>query len=308
MAFTPVRTSTLRGDQKIGFDIYVEVARKHILYIRRGDNFEGVRLTRLKEKKVKKLHIREEDEASYRKYLTDNIEAAYDSKSSRSIETRGQIIHGLQQAAAEAVMEDPSNTEAYSSAKEGSKRFVDFILNQNQAIKGLLSVENIDQDLAHHAATVAAISVEIARRTGYGDTKNLPFLALGGLLHDLGHALSGFHAARPLSDFSVEELKIYHDHPAEGAKRLKDLKHMDLHVTQIIVEHEECINGSGFPTGLTGPKMNPLSIFVQSANLFDRLVAFEKRKAEDAIKHIFTTYLGRYPLEHLNALKAIAHS
>ena len=101
---------------------------------------------------------------------------------------------------------------------------------------------------------------------------------------------------------------IYLGHSTEGAKRLKDLRHMDLHVTQIIVEHEERIDGSGFPSGLTGPTMNPLSLFVQSANLFDRLVTFEKLKPEGAIKKLFTEHIGRHPLEHLNALKSIVSS
>jgi hypothetical protein len=45
--FTSVRVSTLRGDLRIPFDVYVKVAGKFILYCRSGSSFEGVRLERL---------------------------------------------------------------------------------------------------------------------------------------------------------------------------------------------------------------------------------------------------------------------
>ena len=55
MTYVPIRVSVLRGDQKIGFDAFLEVNSKYILYLRKGDSFEGARLDRLKEKKVKKI-------------------------------------------------------------------------------------------------------------------------------------------------------------------------------------------------------------------------------------------------------------
>ncbi|NJL24355.1 MAG: hypothetical protein HC902_03725 [Calothrix sp. SM1_5_4] len=98
---------------------------------------------------------------------------------------------------------------------------------------------------------------------------------------------------------------MYKNHPIEGAKKLKDLKHMDLHVTQIIMEHEERVDGSGMPEGKVERDLNPLSVFVQSANMFDRLVTFERVAKKEAVKRLFTELIGRFPLPHLNALKTI---
>lgn len=304
MAYLPIRIGALRGDQKISFDAYVAVAEKHILYVRKGDSFEGTRLARLREKKIKKLYIRPEDEQSYRDYMARNIEIAY-SSTTQTLENRTQIVQGLQQSAAEALFESPEDPEAYAAAKEGSARFVQFLNKEDKAIKGLLAIENVDQNLAHHGVTVASVAVEIAKRTGYKDDKNLPFLALGALMHDVGHYLSNQNIAHAVSEFSPDDLKIYQAHPLMGARRLKDLKHMDQHVIQIVLQHEENIDGSGYPEKLTENKLNPLSVFVQSANIFDRLVTFEKMSTAGAIKHLLLTYLGRYPLTHLNALKAL---
>jgi len=102
MPYTPIRTSVLRGDQKISFDVYVEINSKHILYLRKGDSFEGSRLLRLKDKKVKKMYITPESEQLYREYMEQNIDRAYGKNSTQNVEDRVQIAHGLQQAAVEA--------------------------------------------------------------------------------------------------------------------------------------------------------------------------------------------------------------
>lgn len=306
MSYTPIRISVLRGDQKINFDAYVPVGAKHILYCRKGDSFEGARLARLKEKKLKKMFIRVEDEQAYRDYMSHNIEKAYDSKSGATLENRSQIVQGLQQDAAEAVFENPEDQAAYQAAKEGSQKFIDFLMAEDKAFKNMLAIENTDQSLAHHGVTVAALAVEIAKATGYTDSKNLPMLALGGLLHDVGHFFSGQNVSRPLKDFTEPELALYKTHPMEGAKRIKDLKHIDLHVTQIMLQHEECVNGSGFPEKLLEAKINPLAVFVGSANVYDRLITFERVTPADAVKRLISPeFIGRYPLPHLNALKAL---
>ena len=306
MSYSPVRISVLRGDQKIGFDVYIEIGSKYILYLRKGESFEGARLQRLKDKKLKKMFIRESDENLYRAYVERNIEMAYDKGSGQTIENRTQVVQGVQQAAAEAVFENPADEAAYQAAKIGSERFTNFLLAEDKAIKQLLALENTDQSLAHHGVSVASLAVEIAKVTGYADKKNLPHMALGGLLHDLGHVLSGQNISRPLSAFRPEELALYKQHPTDGAKKLKDLKHMDLHVTQIILQHEEAPDGSGFPDKLKEAKMNPIALYVQTANAFDRLIAFEGLSHAEALKKVFTVdYLGRYPLPHLNAIKSI---
>lgn len=51
MEYTPVRVSTLRGDQKIDFDLYVKLPTKYIHYAREGSQFNKERIIRLKEKK-----------------------------------------------------------------------------------------------------------------------------------------------------------------------------------------------------------------------------------------------------------------
>src|SRR5690349_17545295 len=119
--YTPIRVSTLRGDIKIPFDVFVRVAGKYILYCRQGSSFEGERLARLKSKKLKQMFIRPEDEIPYAQYLEESIDSAY--RGGKSLDIRAEVIQGFQQAAAEQYMEDPNQEFFYNHIKSSMQRF-----------------------------------------------------------------------------------------------------------------------------------------------------------------------------------------
>src|SRR6478735_8764937 len=118
MDYVSIRVSTLRGDQKIDFNAYIKINDKMILYLRRGDSFEGERLKRLKDKKLRKMYILTDEETHYRSYLQKNIDVAYDDKSGKDMQTRAEIIQGAQQSNTEEVFENPENAESYNYAKD----------------------------------------------------------------------------------------------------------------------------------------------------------------------------------------------
>lgn len=305
MNFLPIRVSTLRGDQPIDFSVFVKINEKHILYLRKGDSFEGPRLQRLKAKKLKKMYIVPEDEAHYRTYLARNISMAYDAMNGKPLEVRCEIIQGIQMGAAEAVFENPESPEHYLKAKEDSERFTDFLAAEAKAAGIILKMENPDNSIAHHGVTVAALATTAAQRLAKFDKRSMHILSLGALLHDIEHFSSAINVTRPLSQLTEAELNYYHQHPIQGARKLQNLNHIDSQVVKIISQHEEFIDGKGFPSGLKESQMDPLSIYVAAANALDRLISFEGVPRSEATKQYMLTCLGRYPLEIMQAMVEI---
>lgn len=302
MSFVPIRVSTLRGDQKIEFDTYVKINDKHILYLRRGDSFEGPRLQRLKEKKLKKMFISDKDEGNYRSYLSQNIDTAYDPKSGKSLPTRCEIIQGSQQANAEALMEEPDAAELYTIAKDDAARFVKFLTTEDKALGHILAQENLDKNIAHHGVTVATLATGIAKRLNKFDARQLQMITLGALIHDIEHFYSAVDIARSRLKLTPEELAYYESHPTEGARRLSEKKHIDPQVVKILAQHEEYIDGSGFPVGLKESQMDELSIVVSTANALDRLITFEGVPRKESVKTLTIKHVGCHPLDHIQIL------
>ncbi len=302
--YVSIRVSTLRGDQKIDFDAYLKIDEKWILYLRQGDSFEGSRLDRLKTKKLKKMYIATDDESKYRDYMQKNIEMAYDDKSGKDIKTRSEIIQGVQQNSAEDVFEKPENAEAYNSAKDASAKYVDFLIKNNDAVKSIVALPNLDQSIAHHGVTVSTLGVALAEQLKLFDPKQRQLLALGGLLHDFGHFDSTLNIARPMKDFSKEELEIYKRHPIEGAQKVKDKNHMDLAVTTIIHQHEEKCDGSG-PLGFLEPQIDPMALVIGACNAIDRSMTYEGSSRDQVVKKMLVDELGKFPLQYIQTLGTI---
>lgn len=307
MVYVPIRVSTLRGDQPTQFDAYVKIAEKYVLYIRKGDSFEGERLTRLKAKKLKKMFILPDQEEGYRQYLARNIEMAYDKGSGKSVVSRAEIIQGAQQSNVEEVFENADSVEAYTAAKDAAGRYVQFLLNEDEALSSVMNITNVDQNIAHHGVTVSTLAVMLANKLGMAsDEKVTQILALGALLHDFGHTLNpDLNIARPLSGFSKDELKIYREHPRAGAQTVQTKRHFDKSVINIINEHEEWIDGKGFPQGLPESKCDPLSVIVSSCNRADRYMTFEGVPRDQVIKHMMINAVGCHPLHHIQKLGEI---
>lgn len=305
--FVSIRMSTLRGDQPIDFDAYVKINDKYVLYLRSGDSFEGERLTRLKSKKLKKMFIQPEQEELYRKYLTRNIEMAYDNNSGKSMENRVAIVQGNQQAISDGVMEFPENEITYIEAKNATIKFVNF-LDDELAVKHLLNLENTENSVSHHAVSVSTLSIALAKKLGMKDAKQLQLLSLGALVHDLEHFSSGVNPTRPIKSFSPEELKLYLQHPSAGSEKARAQKHFDASVINIIAQHEELVDGSGYPMGMRESQMDPLAVIVGSANIADRMMSFEGVPKKDVAKKLMVERVGNFPLSHIQNLADIINT
>lgn len=302
MNFLPIRVSTLRGDFPIDFNAYLRINDRYLLYLRKGDSFEGPRLRRLREKKLKKMFIVPEDESSYRTYLSRNISMAFDPGGGKSLEVRCEIVQGIQEDAAEAVFENPESPEHYNKAREDSERFVQFLATEVRAAGLILQIENIDRSIAHHCVTVATMAVTIVQKIGKLDQRSQQILALAALLHDIEHFNSAVDIMRQLDQLNAEEMIYYRSHATEGARKVQQLRHMDTQVIKIISQHEEYMDGNGFPNGLKESQMEPMSIYVAAANALDRLVSFEGVPRTEAGKKFMMQSMGRYPLDVMQSL------
>ena len=108
----------------------------------------------------------------------------------------------------------------------------------------------------------------------------------------------------PVKQMTPENQAIWRQHPKVGSEKVQDKKHFDRSVINIILEHEETINGNG-PLKLTEKKLDPLSIIVASANAMDRLITFEGVPKDQAAKKLMVESIGNHPLQHIQLLSEI---
>jgi putative nucleotidyltransferase with HDIG domain len=253
------------------------------------------------------MFIRPEDEISYQHYLDASIEAAYDR--SRPIAIRAEVIQGFQQAASEEYMEEPKDELGYKHVRTSVGRFVQFLEEEAGGAGALLKLKNSDHSITHHSVNVATLSASMIQGTEAAKTAPVHLMATGCLLHDIENFYNGtLDIARPVATMTPEEQKVYRNHPLAGAHRFQGAPFVDQLVLQIVAQHEEHGDGSGFPKGLRDTEMDPLVLVVAAANAYDRLVSFEGKAPKDALKELLIEKLGIYPLPVLQNLQRVLKS
>lgn len=308
MNYISIRVATLRGDQKISFNAYIKINDKMVLYLKKGDSFEGNRLQKLKDKKLRKMFIVTDEEANYIDYLDYNINMAYDNKSNVDIQTRAEIIQGDQQSKTEEVFEDVDNVESYNLAKEAAGKYVDFILSNDLALSSIMNINNIensiDQKISHHSIAVATLSIALANKLGITNSKQTQLLTMGALLHDFGHFESTIDYTKAVKKMRPLEVSFYLGHPATGAQKVRNKKHFDEAVINIIEQHEELIDGSG-PGKLLEKQTDPLALIVSSCNAIDRLITYQDVNKSEAVLVSQMDAPGTHPKAHYKFLEEI---
>ncbi len=301
--FMPVRVSTLRGDVKIKFNVYVKVAGKQILLCREGDSFEGERLERLRGKKLSRIFIPAEQQTAYEEYLLRNMEGAFSGGDGRPAEMRLQIAHGLLHAATEDIMESPADRTYFEVFKLSAERFVKLFSSEPAALNVFLELKNADFNVAHHAVTVAALSLGIAREMPSAEGRALQMvpMVMGALLHDIEHTYNDTNFAVAASHLAQAEKPLHKKHAMAGYERLNATGLYDPLTLIVVSEHEEYIDGSG-PRGKRDRDLDLLSMIVSTANAFDHYLLYENLTPKEALKKMLIEKMG---LLHLEAMRGL---
>lgn len=118
----------------------------------------------------------------------------------------------------------------------------------------LISDYKLADFISRHSVMVAYLAGNIARKLKWSE-EDIRGVALAGLLHDVG-SLAGGKKNDPRA------------HIAEAAALLKKLNGVPSEVILGVVQHRECIDGSGFPTAAKGFKIHPYAKIIAIADTF----------------------------------------
>lgn len=112
------------------------------------------------------------------------------------------------------------------------------------------TMEAKDPYTVQHQRRVTKIALSIAGNMGLSDAA-LEKLRIAGTLHDLGKVAIPTEILVKPGRLTDQEFSIIKTHPQTGYEILKPLEFPG-QTTQIVLQHHERWNGSGYPRGLSG--------------------------------------------------------
>lgn len=157
-----------------------------------------------------------------------------------------------------------------------------------------------------HSIDVAIISLMIAGELGYTD-KDMENIGLGALLHDVGKLLipkSIIQKPGPLNDM---EMVFIRQHCELGMSSLESCR-LPKECTDIVLQHHERLDGSGYPKGLKGDEISRNARIVMIADSLDAITAgrpYKPIQEMDVAIQILKSDEEKYSMEMVSVLEKI---
>ncbi|HVL89179.1 MAG TPA: HD-GYP domain-containing protein [Actinomycetota bacterium] len=120
-----------------------------------------------------------------------------------------------------------------------------------------------------HADRLARSAEMLARATGMPET-DVAAVKLGAHLHDIGKVMVPEWIIWKTGPLTDDETTVMRGHPIVGAQMLT-FTGVPAGAREIVLRHHERFDGTGYPMGLTGPKLPVTSRIVTIADAYDAM-------------------------------------
>jgi len=141
--------------------------------------------------------------------------------------------------------------ERDTALEQNQKQLVQLRDNFEDTVRAIATiVEMRDPYTAGHQVRVADLAEAIAIRMGLPD-EQVHAIHLSGVLHDLGKIQIPAEILSKPGKISDSEYNLIKIHPQAGYDILKGIN-FPWPIAQIVLQHHEWLNGSGYPQGLKG--------------------------------------------------------
>ncbi len=139
------------------------------------------------------------------------------------------------------------------------------------AITTLMAATRADDPSALHAINVAILSMMVGRRFQLGPDE-LGILGLAGLLHDVGEREIPPRLLVKRLTMNRAEQVVYQQHVPLSVDLLKTFPGFPDGATELILQHHERVDGSGYPFRLKAEKLSPSARILMLVDEYDGLI------------------------------------
>lgn len=276
--YVPIRISLLLRSGTSNFDLYMKLSdTKFIKVINAGEAFIPSDAERFRNKGLEHLLITAGDAESFLKAFEKNLSTMMSSETvaPELVVTSLETLETVERIAS-SLGWTPAVIHAAKNAVNLAVKAVSAEPNLLKIFKNKLS--NPQSIYSSHVGMSALLSCGFCHNLGWVSESTQMKLGLASLMHDIAVDEKKYEdimlwnqAASDLNDKSAEISK-YRNHPAEAANLLLTMKDLPADVDQIILQHHEMKDGTGFPRGLISSRISPMaSVFIIVEDLINFL-------------------------------------
>lgn len=147
-----------------------------------------------------------------------------------------------------------------------------FLASNRDALYQLLVIGDKHPYTLSHSLNVAMYGVTVGLALDLS-TKELGDLLIGGILHDIGKLKISNNILNKTTSLNDKEFKAIQLHPIYGLRAVESLPYINNNIKDIILQHHEKLDGTGYPYGLKGNEINFLARIITICDMFDAIIS-----------------------------------
>lgn len=136
----------------------------------------------------------------------------------------------------------------------------------------LTDIKHLDIYDYEHSVNTAVLSVLTGLSMGWSEA-DLIILAQGALLMNIGNELILEAIKSKTTPLTTDELNMLKKHPEIGRELLSDNTILNAHVKNIVLNHHERMDGSGYPKKLKGHQIDKYSKVIMISDVYDAMTS-----------------------------------
>ncbi len=275
VAYTPVRLSVLANMMIISCDFYVKLgADNYVKVIRSGDLFLPEDAKKYIEKKIIDLYLAESDAKDF----LGGYQALLNSTASRSsispedlallgadfMETTQKLANAL--GWTEEVVETAHKSISVAIKAVAANPDILSLIEARASQPGSI--------VSKHVTLSSLLACAISQKLEWASEFTQVKLSMAALLHDIClddsfyEKIEEWNARARNRQDKTDETDKYRSHVRSAVEKIATIPGLPPDVDQIIMQHHEFPDGSGFPNGIMAGRISPLAaIFIFAEDL-----------------------------------------
>lgn len=284
--FTSIKISEFYSSQPVLFDIYIKLkSNRYIKILHAGDTFSKERLDKYQnDKKVDFLYFEKKDLFKYVKfnsYFTRKIIGNKKIGGAKKV----KMLQNVTEKFLEQTFEEGLKPQIIDQGKEIAESVYEMVKESQDLFQVFKDYADFDPNAYTHAYLVTLFSTSIIKQFEWQSKTTIECTALACMFHDIGKMKMDPNVAKmKVEDMNDEQLLEYKRHPEYGLELIDGNPMINNSVKQIILQHHEHFDGTGFPFNKRGSKILMLSNIVCLANDFVQIIQDEDQRPVDALK------------------------
>lgn len=265
--YVPLSVLSLTINSSHSFDLFQRDGGEFRLFKSARLRVSETELERLKSSGRSTLYVKPEDRAQLFEYMRENLARSIQDPDIPA-QVKAEMLTETSAAAISRVLDDPESEVAIREVcDQGHQRVALALMGEDERDVMRTTPRSVPYSLSH-ALAVSNLSILLALACGTEDSEELSEIGSGALLHELGKVVIDrtFYTKKP-GERLISHRRL-HRYPEIGAKIVeRSMVSPRAHVP--IREHQERLDGSGFPSQLSGDQISFAGRVVAICDYFD---------------------------------------